>query len=180
VVGVLVGLAILGTFVFKFFYEFGANLMLLQFAAGVLLARAAQTDALGGLRASVGFLIVGLAAFAAMQIAGVFSELWRPLLWGVPAVVIVMGAVGVEQRVGVFRSNALKALGDASYAIYIVHLPVSAVVAHLVGHDHVWPLVPAAVVASTAAGLAWRAWVEKPLMGLLRGAPSHREVLSAT
>jgi peptidoglycan/LPS O-acetylase OafA/YrhL len=87
--------------------------------------------------------------------------------------------VALEARYGAFRSRALKALGDASYAIYIVHIPVSAVVAHTLGHGHAWPLVPAAVVGSAAAGLAWRAWIEKPLIGLFRSWGAHRTALSA-
>ncbi len=153
--------------------------MLLQFAAGVLVARAAQNRRLPDAVAGGLLLGAGVAILALMQAFDFVNELWRPFLWGVPALLIVLGAVTLETRVGVLPSRALKALGDASYAIYLVHLPVTAVVAHTLGHDNPWTLAPVAVVASAAAGLAWRAWLEKPLIDILRGLGRHRPALSA-
>jgi exopolysaccharide production protein ExoZ len=175
----LLVVAAAGTFLFQGLYELGANPMLLQFAAGMVLARAAQMKALPGAVAGGLMLTAGLAILALMQIAGILDELWRPFLWGVPAVLMVAGAVTLEARLGVFRSPVLKALGDASYAIYLVHVPVTALVAHTLGHAGAWPLVPVAVAASAAAGLAWRALLEKPLIGALRGLIAHRPALSA-
>jgi len=62
----------------------------------------------------------------------------------------------------------MQSLGDASYSIYLWHLPAAAVVAHALGTVHPWLFVPAALAASIAAGLAGRALVEKPLIELLR------------
>jgi len=175
----LAAMALAGTFVFQGVYELGANPMLLQFAAGVLIARAAQADALPGVAGGWAMIALGVGALAAMQAAGFLNELWRPLLWGVPALLIVMGAVAIEMRGPVFASASLKALGDASYAIYLAHVPASAVVAHVLGHDRALVLAPACVVASVAAGLAWRAFVEKPLIQGLRSLAGHRSGLSA-
>jgi peptidoglycan/LPS O-acetylase OafA/YrhL len=65
-------------------------------------------------------------------------------------------------------------LGDGSYAIYILHLPATALIAHTLGYARPWLFLPAAVAASLAAGLAGRAFVEKPLLECLRGAPGRR------
>jgi exopolysaccharide production protein ExoZ len=172
-------IAVVGTFLAQGLYEFGANPMLLQFAAGVMVARAAQMKTLPGAIAGGLMIIAGVAILALMQLSGFISELWRPFLWGAPALLIVLGAVTLEARIGVFASRTLKALGDSSYAIYLVHMPVTALIAHTLGHDNAWTLVPAAVTASALAGLAWRAWLEKPLIEVLRGLAKRRPALSA-
>ncbi|MEO9189909.1 MAG: hypothetical protein ABI224_07880, partial [Acetobacteraceae bacterium] len=51
----------------------------------------------------------------------------------------------------------------------LVHLPATALIAHTLGYDRPWLFVPAALAASIAAGLIARAWVEKPLLRVLRG-----------
>lgn len=56
---------------------------------------------------------------------------------------------------------ALLLLGDASYSIYLVHLPVMAILWRL--GAGFWPLTGAGVVA----GLAYYQWAEKPLLRLV-------------
>ena len=151
-------------------YTLGANPMMLQFAAGVWLGVALEAGALpSGIWCAV-MLTMGVLWFVVLEAAGLLNELWRPLLWGVPAVLIVGGALSLEARRGMFRSPSLKALGDASYALYLVHLPATALVAHTLGWRNPWLFLPAALALSLGAALACHRWVERPLIALFRGA----------
>ena len=155
-------------------YLLGANPMLLQFAAGLWLGVAMQTDALPDRAWGVAMLLLGIIAFAGLQITSFIDELWRPLLWGAPAVLVVGGALSIETNGGVPMSRPLKALGDASYALYLVHLPATALVAHILGWSHPWLFVAASVTTSIAAALACHAWIEKPTIAWLRRRPLSR------
>ena len=162
-------------------YILGANPLLLEFAAGVAVAALADRRALPGRRWSWRLIAAGLAALAIPAALGLFNELWRPLIWGLPAMLIVAGALGLERSGGVGRSPALMALGDASYSIYLIHLPASAVVAHILGINPPWLFIPAAIAASTLAGLACHRWVERPLIRWTRtlGARAERQAEAA-
>jgi len=155
-------------FIWRDAYPLGANPLMLEFLAGVCLGWLAQRRLLPG--RGVGWLMLGagVAAFAGMEAAGWVNELWRPLVWGLPALLIVAGAVTLETAGAIPRSRAMQSLGDASYSIYLWHLPAAALVAHALGTVHSWPFVLAALAASIAAGLAGRALIEKPLTTWLR------------
>ncbi len=77
-------------------YILGANPMLLQFAAGLWLAVAMDAGVLPGRPWGFALLFLGLSLFAALQITGFINELWRPLIWGAPATLLVMGALCLE------------------------------------------------------------------------------------
>jgi len=150
-------------------YGLGANPMMLQFAAGAWLARRRQLGRVIEPGAGMVFAAVGLLLFIVMGLTGFRNEFYRPLLWGAPAFMIVAGAVAAERAFAAPRP--LVRLGDASYAIYLCHLPAVALTAHLLGVRPVWPFVAAAVIASTVAGLAFHAWVEAPLIAACRALP---------
>jgi exopolysaccharide production protein ExoZ len=144
-------------------YYMGANPMLLQFAAGVGLGAAAQAGRLPSRAWGAGLLAAAL--------------LVCPLVWGVPAVLAVAGALSLELagrtlRLPVCWTLAVRVLGDGSYAIYLFHLPATAVIAHTLGYADPWLFLPVSMAVSVAAGLAVRAWVEKPLLRGLRGLPA--------
>ncbi len=179
VVGALIAVTAFGFLVAEPFYYLGANPMLLQFAAGVCLGIAVENGLAPAGWMGAAMILAALAWWTAVQVGGLFTELWRPLLWGVPAFLTVAGALGLELGPGAIRApawtaRAARVLGDASYAIYILHLPATALVAHTLGYGQPWLFLPAAMAASIAAGLAGRAWVEKPLLTWLRGAPARR------
>lgn len=157
-------------------YYLGANPMLLQFAAGLWLGRAfvagRPAPALWGWPLIVG----GAAGLLIAALPSVFSELWRPLLWGIPATAMVAGALALEGGGCVARLPWLERLGDASYAIYLWHLPATAVIAHTLGYGRPWLFLPVSLAASIAAGLAAHRWVEIPLIAFLRRIPSKRSI----
>jgi len=180
VAGALLAIVAAGFLLDNPIYILGANPLLLEFAAGVALARLAEIRALPGRSWGLALIAAGLAAFAIPAMLGVWSEVWRPLIWGLPAAVLVGGALSVESAGGLPRWRPLERLGDASYSLYLVHLPVTAVVAHTMGTDRPWLFIPTALAVSIAAGFACRTFLETPLLHWLRDRPRRRQEATAT
>jgi exopolysaccharide production protein ExoZ len=152
-------------------YYLGANMMLLQFGAGAWLARRRQLGRRILPEIGAALALIGAGLLAAQGLSGLRSDLWRPLLWGVPAAMIVAGAVALEPVQAIRPPAALLRLGDASYAIYLCHFIAVASAARLIGGAPTWQFVPAAVALSLAAGLVCHRWIEKPLIAACRAAP---------
>ena len=159
-------------------YQLGANPMLLQFAAGVAIANLSEIKMLPGRAGGWGLLAVGFAAFALPALFGVFSEFWRPFLWGIPAALCVAGAMAIEGDGGPPDWPIMIALGDASYAVYLVHEPAQALIAHSLGWSQPWLFRPIAVLAAIAAGLACHRWIERPMTAWLRSVQPFRRRLA--
>jgi len=151
-------------------YILGANPMLWQFAAGLGLGVALEHQALPSRPWGMALIAAALAVWAIIQSSGIFVELWRPFFWGAPATLLVAGALSLEANGGVREWGWLRRLGDASYAIYLFHLPAVAIVAHTAGFRHPWVFIPLAILAAVGAGLAAHYWIEKPLLTLARRA----------
>jgi exopolysaccharide production protein ExoZ len=155
-------------------YFMGANPMLWQFAAGVGIGVAAQRRRLPSRAWGFSLIFCAGLAWIVVQEGGLFSELWRPLVWGVPAALTVTGALAIELSGRPFGAPArfvrpALVLGDASYSIYLFHLPATAVIAHTLGYANPWVFLPVSMAVSILAGLAAHAWIEKPLIGAVRG-----------
>jgi exopolysaccharide production protein ExoZ len=114
-------------------------------------------------------------AFAALPLG---EALWpgmpQLLRWGVPAVVIVAGALALERPSGHAGHRGALLLGEASYAIYLGHPFVIKAVSLLYAKLHVvaWPLHVAALCATLAivgfVGVAMHILIERPLVRVLR------------
>ena len=170
-------------------YYLGANPMLLQFAAGVGLGVALRRGTLPSAAWGAGLIVGSLMLWALVQSGGFFTELWRPLVWGVPAVMLVAGALSLEGGLRTSRrrdrppgllAKAGLALGDASFAIYLFHLPATALIAHAYGFygqadfnldGRILPFFALSMATSIGAGLAVRQLIEKPLLRWLRREP---------
>jgi exopolysaccharide production protein ExoZ len=111
-------------------------------------------------------------------IAGVDIATARPLWWGLPALALVTGAVSVERHGHVPNLAPLRALGDASYSIYLIHgLAISATVRALglVGVASPGAVFIAAIAVGVSTGLITYRLVEKPAMRLFHtGLGAHR------
>ncbi|HYG27211.1 MAG TPA: acyltransferase [Caulobacteraceae bacterium] len=146
-----------------------ANPLLLEFAAGMWLARFMEEGMTPGRHAGWMLFVGGLSAFVLMQLMGVEWDLWRPLFWGLPAFMMVAGLVAVEQSGGLRELPWLRSLGDASYAIYLVHTLAMGAFAV---HSGLWDtpvFAPLAFVIGVLSGwLVWKLF-EAPVLRLLRG-----------
>ena len=145
--------------------------LLLEFVAGLLLATVLRPAGRGLGLAMLGFAIAGLAVVGA---AGWFEPEGRILAWGLPAALIVAGALALE-RAGAWPAKALKpleAIGDASYSLYLLHGLVIAFAHRLFGDGLLVNL--AIVVVSIAIALFSFRLFERPVgrfLGRLGSAP---------
>ena len=133
--------------------------MALEFLMGAAIARLPRRMAFGL------FILAGLAAlsFTPTVIGDLGSSLgakwalWRAFEWGIPAALVVWGAVSIER---LFEHRAFDLpvkIGDASYSIYLFHPFVS------YGFDLAWPL---RLVLALGVGIAMHVLVEKRIMAL--------------
>jgi len=123
--------------------------------------------------------IVGLFAFGGLFIGSATNVLgqdptdWRILEFGLPAALIVYGAVGWEIRSGSISPAWLVKFGDASYSAYLWHSPIVIACGMLLFHlrvhgillDSLTQVVTLALVVSLSV-LAYNT-LEKPLTLLL-------------
>lgn len=122
VVGAITAVASLS--VFRFPYPslpgFYCSSIILEFAGGVilgyLLTRGVSLPS-GNAILLFAAGVLGLAAMSFFRDSG----LPRALIWGVPAMAIVSGAVFYEQVGGLPDLSVPRLLGDASYSIYLSH-----------------------------------------------------------
>ena len=142
------------------------NLMLLQFLAGVWIGYVHSKRVFSswlGILLPVGFVVI-------------FMVGENVILRGLAACAILVGALALEPAVP--KLNLLKALGDASYAIYLFHVPAlflaSAVVRRLPlqGWLQFGAMIAACMVTAMVVGLVVRRFVEAPLLRKLRTPPA--------
>jgi len=163
----LIALAVAG-FAWPPAYVMLLNPMFLQFLAGVWLARAAQEGLLPDRPFGWMLLGGGIALFAIIELSRIDPDLWRPMVWGVPALMVVAGAVIVEADGGWPAIPGLRTLGDASYSLYLTHTLSIGALAMTIGAWNPPLFIPLALAVAIGVGLATYFGVEKPMLGLLR------------
>jgi exopolysaccharide production protein ExoZ len=149
-------------------YQMLLNPLFLEFLAGVWLGRMAQQNLLperpvGGL-----LLAGGLVLFAVIQLINMDWDLWRPMVWGAPAVMVVAGVVSIEADGGWPAIPGLKTLGDASYSTYLIHTLTIGALAMTIGAWNPPIFIPLAMVLAVVSGLACWALFERPMLRALR------------
>lgn len=153
--------------------QFFQNTLLLEFLFGTLLGVGVQWVrrvpwGVGLVLAASGFLPLLLWP------APMFS-VERGVLWGVPALAVVAGAISLEARWGAHTPRWFLALGDASYSIYLSHTFALPAIGLLLGHMRQGGAgeVPLAllgvVVCATVAGELVYRWVERPMTRWFKG-----------
>jgi exopolysaccharide production protein ExoZ len=139
--------------------------LILEFVAGMCAAWAARNLVVrGGHVLAAGLLLFVAAVFEGMHLHRVG---FAPAL-----ALVVLGSVLIERSGSLKMPRAAVLLGDASYALYLIHVPVIAVSARALAHtkliDTWWIFLAANVAVALAAGLAFHLLVEKPFGRLLR------------
>jgi exopolysaccharide production protein ExoZ len=116
----------------------------------------------------------------ALQVDGPFS-----VLYGLSAAMAMIGLMSLEREGKLRSSGILKSLGDASYSIYLVHLPVLSLAGKILypiwKHFQVPLIIPFLLMALLALtmGMLTHILVEKPLMRRLGGSKSKKTVAIA-
>jgi exopolysaccharide production protein ExoZ len=130
--------------------------IILEFAAGYGLAK------LRNFRLAVPALLLGLSLlfspareFPAHTMLDASEAALRAVMFGIPAVLIVYGALGTEKLFATRWAKPLVRIGDASYSIYLTHLVA------VLGMGEMSPI--AKVIAALLLGLVVHIFVEKPL-----------------
>ena len=173
--------------------ELAFNAMTLQFVAGALVAyaikagwrRYALTSAIvGALGLVFTFLSLDKSLLSALPIGFEWSQLdpagppWRRVIfYGIPAAVLLYGLVALELEGNLTKRipNAMVALGDWSYSLYLCHvLTISAAgrVTYLVfGTESAWAtalwLISASLLSILTAALTYQ-FFERPLIRYFR------------
>lgn len=146
--------------------------LLIEFMIGCLLGVMYERGALPRPQVAAFLLVTG---FGLLLTSGMLSaaslDATRFFHWGVPAFLIVTGALGLESALKTWRVPML--LGDASYSIYLVHGAALSVVksAVLLSGRGAQPFISgefvfAGCIASIVAGVGVYYAVEKPLVTL--------------
>ena len=154
-----------------------ASPLLLEFLAGVLLGYAVVRGFEMRWELAAGLGVVGLAAIAVVRAPETYTM--RVVVWGLPAVLIVLSAAMLEDRFGGLVPRWAQLLGDASYSLYLFHLLILSAVGVLLVRMHVLTMgvvhrrdevvtVLACMSAGIFASLLLYWWVENPLNKALR------------
>ncbi|MDE3103897.1 MAG: acyltransferase [Acidobacteriota bacterium] len=165
-----------------------ASPLLLEFLAGVLLGQAIVQ----GRRLAPGLAWALLAAgsLAVLVLPAYGPPMLRLLGWGLPAIALVSGAVMLEPQLAPRIPRWAILLGDSSYSLYLVHLPVlwmlepalvrsgllpaGVLVNHVAAASahyrvHQLSVIALCVVCGMGVSLAVYHWVEQPVNQWLRG-----------
>lgn len=98
------------------------NSLLLEFVAGAWLGRFAITRPAWLAAGWPVALLLGIAGFAAGYAVG-YDRLPSALVWGVPSLLVLTGAIGIEAAGRLPRAmTRLAFLGDGSYFLYLSHI----------------------------------------------------------
>ena len=162
-----------------FMLRFWTAPIILEFVAGMLLARAF----LRGWRISAPAALALAAAGIVLALAPDIRELGRVFNMGVPALLICAALILLPEpeRIG-WSGRALRAGGDASYALYLSHtFTINAVVLlwRKVGLGAPWLGVAVGMVTAIAAAVLFYRVVERPMTNALQRLAGARPVRGA-
>ncbi len=142
----------------------------LEFAGGVLAAVILLNWTVTPARA-LAALGVSLWAVAAFNDQSLYApDAAQVVRYALPSVLIVLGVAARDARVPVFRGPLLGFIGNASYSVYLVHLPVIIVAVRAAKARHLQPntlVLTLVAITATIAGFMFHATVERPLTRLL-------------
>jgi peptidoglycan/LPS O-acetylase OafA/YrhL len=160
-----------------------ANPILLEFVAGMFIGWGAVHGRLLPTAIAPPCLAAALLALPlTMVLPAAEAYAWRWLLWGIPGALALAAAVALESTLGPRLRGWPEKLGDASYAIYLVHGFVLPPLGILMGRLHLnsgaWPLatIVLACCVSAVAGWCLHRWVEHPLTAILNDRIRAREL----
>lgn len=150
--------------------------IVLEFLFGVALANALSTGWKLPTQVAAVAIISGFAVLMLFEPPG--ANL-RFIVWGLPALAIVAGALSLEREISPSIPKTILRLGDASYSLYLSHgfvLPIIGVVIGLSGWSGVWAqftMVVFCLAACSLVAFAVYFGVEKPMLAAFRPRQAH-------
>ncbi|HML29646.1 MAG TPA: acyltransferase [Hyphomicrobium sp.] len=102
--------------------------IILEFAGGICIGVWAETQSTLSAPVAAATIVAGFVAMGATAEPG-FVQMFRVIHWGIPAILIVLGAVELERNRRIPSWPLLLLSGDASYSLYLTHLFVIGVIA---------------------------------------------------
>ena len=155
---------------------FWSSPIIAEFVFGMLIASARNEGLRLGFSARALLIAAGIAGLAFAHQQGAPDAAWRWLAWGFPAALIISGAALAEARDGQgAAARFLSLLGDASYAMYLIHpfiiRPLRALWAKAgwTGEAGAFLFGLAALALVIAVSVAVYRWFERPLTRALQG-----------
>jgi peptidoglycan/LPS O-acetylase OafA/YrhL len=146
-----------------------------EFISGALIAllirRGATALAAPSLIAGAMIIFLGSAVLAPTLYPDAVTDLSRRVvIFGPPFALVLYGAAALEKKSGARAPKWLTAAGDASYSLYLVHIPVFLVVGKSLslvlpnGGFYSPVLIAGCLIGSLAAAFAAYRWFEKPAL----------------
>ena len=148
--------------------QFWTDPIILEFVAGIGLAKLWLADVRLNAAARVGLAIASLVLFVEADNLGLHA-LGRTVANGIPAALLAAAFLfgDGDERAGRIR-GALITGGDASYALYLSHtFTINLVVMAIGSSMSAWPLLAIAFACSIAVSLGVHRLVERPLLRIL-------------
>jgi exopolysaccharide production protein ExoZ len=177
-IGVLVAIVVLNLCLVKGYASAFASPIVLEFAAGVVVGRLWMKDI--RLQLVLAFALIGGGLLLLALGQTLDPEMPRVLRWGIPAMLIVGGAVFAE-RARPFKPLALLTfVGEASYSIYLWHVLVAIAMTGILlrlGVPLAWQPAPLVILSLVVSALLYLA-IEKPLVRLLNRSRSKKPAVS--
>ena len=128
-------------------------------------ARVAKT--LGAVAIVFGVLVIGFSQKLGLKGA----DPMLVLVWGVPAAFVVAGATLAQWSWRSWINRLAMLFGDASYALYLFHLPLMGILVGLGYGQSSWPIVIATCIV---ASISIHFLIEQPILGWFRSKPPER------
>jgi exopolysaccharide production protein ExoZ len=165
-------------------FAFWSDPIIFEFLMGALIAVAfidGHRMSRGGMLA---LLIAGICGFAVTTASGLDAHgPWRPLLWGLPAALILSAAVLRDEAPAAagYAMSALVLLGDASYALYLLHPMVIRPLRLMWDHAGLsataspWSFIALGILVVVPVAIVVHLWIERPMTKFARRLLSARQ-----
>lgn len=143
--------------------------MFFEFCAGLVLSEVMATRLV--VPPKLGFVCIAVAIFMLFHNEGFLGV--RPITWGIPAVILIVGMFAFEDAAWL-RSKWSVVGGDASYSIYLTHLTVFLFIDsfgirnELPFAQHQLVVAVFKVILALIVGVAVHLVIEKPMLRFLR------------